>query len=70
MSTLFIIPTALLKFINIHRLDLLVIIALKWRHGHKVRDYTTPPGIISIYVCHVSSLVLTIALMVMKGLRN
>ena len=70
MSTLLIIPNALMKFINIHRLDLLVIVALKWRHGHKVRFLTTPPGIISIYVCHVSSLVLIIALMVMKGLPN
>jgi hypothetical protein len=71
MSTLIIIPTALMKFNYIHKLDLLVIIGLKWRHVHKVRFLTTPPpGIISISLHHVSSLVLTIALMVMKGPPN
>jgi hypothetical protein len=71
MSTLFIISNALMKFNDIHNLDLLVLIALKSCHGHKVRFLTTPPpGIISICLYHVSSLVLTIALMVMKGPPN
>jgi hypothetical protein len=43
MSTLFIISNALMKFNDIHNLDLLVIIALKSCHGHKVRFLTTPP---------------------------